>query len=110
MRIFQVRLAKNILLTSLVLNILFCASAVISIVCQCTPVTYFWLRWDGEHQGHCVPTKHVVWTFAAIAFIFDLWLVILPIPFIARLKLSWQKKAQASIMFMLGLAYVSLKI
>ncbi|KAI9163611.1 hypothetical protein HJFPF1_05229 [Paramyrothecium foliicola] len=104
MRIFQIRLAKLLLLVSFVVNTIFCVSATLALACQCTPVNYFWLQWDGEHEGQCISTKTVVWALAVLAFVFDLWLIVLPVPFIARLKLSWQKKAQTSVMFVIGIA------
>jgi hypothetical protein len=104
MRIFQIHLAKNLLRISFVINAVFSGAATLALVFQCTPVSFFWHQWDGEHQGHCVSAKSVIWSCAAIAFAFDLWLIVLPIPFVARLKLSWQKKVQISIMFVIGAA------
>jgi hypothetical protein len=104
MRIFQIKLAKDLLVYSFVINVVYCISAVTVLACQCSPVNYFWNQWDGEHEGRCLSTEKVVWACAAIAFVFDLWLILFPMAFIARLKLSWQKKLQASIMFIVGLA------
>jgi hypothetical protein len=50
---------------TIVLTFTFC------MVCafQCTPVPYFWLRWDGEHEGHCLSTGLVVWLCAIFTIV-----------------------------------------
>ncbi len=41
---------------------------------QCTPISYFWLRWDGEHEGHCVDANKVTLSGGII----DLFCFLLP--------------------------------
>ena len=48
----------------------------------------------------------MVWAFALNALVVDLWLLVLPLLYIAPLKLYWKKKALVLIMIITGIAYV----
>ncbi|KAI9660398.1 MAG: hypothetical protein M1821_009748 [Bathelium mastoideum] len=63
--------------------------------------------YDGlEYEENC---PHVDWKNGALGivdFIIDVWVVLMPIPFIWRLHLSWGRKLAISFIFLLGLVAV----
>lgn len=69
----------------------------------CTPIDHFWNGWDDQHQGHCISLHAVFWAGAAIDISIDLWILLIPIPFIMRLKLSLRKRVLSGIMFAFGI-------
>ena len=72
---------------------------------QCTPISYAWTRWSEETQGHCINLHAGTWTLAAFNILFDLTALILPLPALYQLQLtySWKKKARVFVMFSIGL-------
>ncbi|KAJ4313584.1 hypothetical protein N0V84_009341 [Fusarium piperis] len=40
---------------------------------QCTPVSYAWTRWDGEHQGSCIAYLPATYAVAIINIVLDVW-------------------------------------
>ncbi len=70
---------------------------------QCTPISYFWLRWDGEHEGHCVDANKVTLSGGIIDLFWTLVILIIPLPYILRLQLPLHKKFAATVMFAWGI-------
>ena len=70
---------------------------------QCTPISYFWLRWDGEHQGHCVDANKITLSGGIIDLFWTLLILVIPLPYILRLKLPPYKKFAATVMFAWGI-------
>ncbi len=75
---------------------------IVAAVFQCDPISFFWTKWDGEHQGRCMSINAIAWSNAAISIALDVWMLAIPISQLKQLRLSWRKKAGASIMFCTG--------
>lgn len=73
---------------------------------QCTPVNYFWLQWDGEHKGYCVGANKVTLSGGVIDLFWTVLILVIPLPYITRLKLAMHKKFAVGVMFALGIWYV----
>ncbi|KAJ8121734.1 hypothetical protein O1611_g10023 [Lasiodiplodia mahajangana] len=73
---------------------------------QCTPISYFWQRWDGEHSGHCIDASKVTLSGGVIDLFWTVLIVIVPLPYILRLKLPPYKKFAATVMFALAIRFV----
>ncbi|GKT50365.1 uncharacterized protein ColSpa_10546 [Colletotrichum spaethianum] len=69
---------------------------------QCTPISFYWTRWDGEKQGTCVNINAVAWANAIISIVLDLWMLYLPLSRIRTLNLHWWKKLAVTLMFCVG--------
>lgn len=103
-RIFgHVPLARRLIRFSFVHSITCCIAFDLAVWFGCTPIDYFWKAWDGRGGGSCISTHHIFWAGAFISIAIDLWVMLLPIPFILRLNLSLRKKILSAIMFMFGI-------
>lgn len=69
---------------------------------QCRPVSFFWERWDGQHHGQCLNAYPLVLSSGIFGVVLDFWLIAVPVPFVIRLQLPWQKKVLVSSMFAVG--------
>lgn len=72
-------------------------------VLSCRPLSYFWTRWDGEHEGTCLSHENIIWAHASINIFLDLVIIGLPMPTLLRMNLSWRKKLAICSMFAVGI-------
>lgn len=69
----------------------------------CTPVSYAWTQWDGEHLGHCnVSNNNLGLAHGGIGIVMDMVALALPITQIWNLQMSKKKKAGVVLMFSVG--------
>jgi hypothetical protein len=102
MRIFPAKDVQRLLWGTFIFTSLWGLSFVITAVFQCRPISYFWTRWDGLHEGHCVEIKTVSLSNAAMNIALDVWILSIPMWQLRKLHLRWQKKVPVAIMFLLG--------
>jgi hypothetical protein len=102
-RIFNIGNARPVMIFTFVLVNCLSAALVLTLIFQCTPVSYHWLRWDGEHQGSCINLSMFMKSTAILSVIVDFWQLVVSIPFVIRLNLSWKKKLLISIIFLVGM-------
>ncbi|EGX89777.1 integral membrane protein, putative [Cordyceps militaris CM01] len=69
---------------------------------QCTPIRYFWTKWDGTHSGHCLDINALGWSNAGISIATDLWMLGIPLWQLRSLQLDWRRKVGVAIMFVVG--------
>ncbi|KAK5116997.1 hypothetical protein LTR62_006718 [Meristemomyces frigidus] len=69
---------------------------------ECTPISYVWKSWDGEHEGKCLELVSVLFISSALNIIFDIFVMVLPIPKLVKLHVNHSKKVGILITFMLG--------
>ncbi|KAH8884163.1 hypothetical protein GQ53DRAFT_698326 [Thozetella sp. PMI_491] len=69
---------------------------------QCSPVSYYWTKWDGLHQGTCLNVNSIAWANAAISIALDLWMLAIPLWQVKALKIHWKKKIGVCLMFCVG--------
>ena len=72
---------------------------------QCSPLNYAWERWDGEHTGSCINIYVGGFLHAAINMVLDLIILLMPMPLLWKLQLSYslRQRVQVLIMFYFGL-------
>ncbi|TDZ39707.1 Satratoxin biosynthesis SC1 cluster protein 4 [Colletotrichum trifolii] len=102
MRIFDRAGLSYLLWGTVVFNFVNTVVFVIVGIFQCTPISYYWTRWDGEHQGTCININAVPWANAIISIVLDLWMLYLPLSRIRTLNLHWWKKLAVAMMFCVG--------
>ncbi|KAI3320289.1 hypothetical protein HD806DRAFT_538478 [Xylariaceae sp. AK1471] len=61
------------------------------------------MSWDGEHEGHCISNNAIFWAGVFVVIAIDLWIILIPLPFIARLKFPLRKKILSGVMFTFGI-------
>lgn len=102
-RIFPGTTIRRLLWATVIFNILYGATFVITAIFQCTPITYFWTQYVEDHAtGKCININAFGWANAAISVALDVWMISIPLSQIPKLKLHWTKKVGVSIMFFLG--------
>lgn len=72
---------------------------------QCSPPTYFWEAFEKDYPGHCVQVQAVYQGLAYSDLILDAWVLALPIPMVASLKLPWKSKIKVIDSLLLGSVY-----
>jgi hypothetical protein len=103
-RIFgHVPLARRLIQFSFVLVITCCIAFELAVLLGCTPIDHFWKAWEGTGGGYCISTHGIFWAGAIITIAIDLWIMLLPLPFILRLELSLRRKILSGIMFAFGI-------
>ena len=76
-------------------------AACIAFVFQCHPVEFFWNR--AIPGGHCLPGNASFLANAVISLMIDIWILLIPIPTVWRLRIPTRQKIALSVIFMIGL-------
>jgi hypothetical protein len=69
---------------------------------QCIPVQAAWERWNGTVQARCVDVNALGWISGAINIALDVFILVLPLPGLAKLVMSWERKIHVMMIFGLG--------
>jgi hypothetical protein len=88
--------------TLIIFNFGYLAVFNIVLLFQCRPINLAWNRWDDQHEGICLSINAIGWSAAGINIALDLATIILPLPQLVKLRLSWQKKLPLILIFLLG--------
>ncbi|KAH7303202.1 hypothetical protein B0I35DRAFT_455297 [Stachybotrys elegans] len=110
LRIFGLTSARALLIFTVFLITCSSLSFIFSLIFQCTPVNYFWLRWDGESRGSCIDLGAFMRVTAILAICVDFWQLLVAIPFVVRLKISLKKKLLVVVMFTVGIIVIIISI
>ncbi|TLD11905.1 hypothetical protein PspLS_11259 [Pyricularia sp. CBS 133598] len=102
LRIFPSRGVRLALWATIAFNIAYGLAFFLVGVLQCQPISYFWTKWDGEHQGTCVDINAVAWSNAGISIALDIWMLAVPLSQLQALRLNWKKKVGVALMFCVG--------
>lgn len=84
------------------LNICYAVGYDLVLAFQCSPIDGAWLSWDGEYNAKCISINVLGWSAAAINIALDMATIILPLPELFQLSMSWKKKIQILLMFTVG--------
>ncbi|KAK4496930.1 hypothetical protein PRZ48_011379 [Zasmidium cellare] len=97
--------ARFRLVCFILLGVLSATAITMSIVVtfQCTPIDYFWNRWDGAHKGHCINTNAMIYAGAGLNISYDLSVYLLPIPRLFKMQMSTRKKWGIAVIFLCSL-------
>lgn len=102
LRIFPNKTFHKVVYALMALSACFGISNAFVMIFQCTPVSFFWLGWDGEHSGYCIDINSYSWYKAAMQIAMDLAIISLPIRPLMHLTLNLKKKIQIILMFCTG--------
>ncbi|KAM7215621.1 hypothetical protein V8F06_009008 [Rhypophila decipiens] len=106
LRIFGKSGARPYILVGNVLNFMLSLSFTFCVILQCTPVSYFWNRWDGLHDGFCVDQWTMFLAGGVLATVLDIYFVVLPVRWVMKLQLSRIKKLLTAGMLSLGIIVI----
>ncbi|KAK3986779.1 hypothetical protein QBC44DRAFT_332741 [Cladorrhinum sp. PSN332] len=111
LRIFSIgSLRPLIIIGTMVLNTVLSVAMALLTAFQCRPIPFFWTRWDGHDGGKCIPSDPILWGGNVIGIIMDIWVLLLPLPYVARLQLSLRKRLGISFMLAAGVGVVAFTI
>lgn len=99
----HILLARRLVRLTSALVIASCIAFDFSILFGCTPIKHFWNSWDDQDEGRCISLHGIFWAGAIIDIATDLWIMLIPVPFIMQLKLSVRKRILSGIMFAFGI-------
>ncbi|KAB5571753.1 putative integral membrane protein [Coniochaeta sp. 2T2.1] len=102
LRIFPTPVTRRLLWATVAFNAVLGIIFVFMAIFQCTPISYTWQEWDGEHQGKCINVNSLAWAHAAISVALDLWMLGIPLSQLPGLNLHWKKKIGVALMFCVG--------
>ncbi|KAJ5753504.1 uncharacterized protein N7511_007657 [Penicillium nucicola] len=102
LRIFPSDRMRLVIKISCLVTVCYGLTFLFAFAFQCSPVSYNWNGWDGEHKGACVQTNTLVVTAAALNIVLDIWVIALPIPRVMKIQASINTKLQVLFMFSIG--------
>lgn len=102
LRIFPTPIVRRLLWGTIAFNVTFGLTFIFVGIFQCQPISYYWQKWDGEHEGTCMNINAVGWANAAISIALDIWMLAIPLSQLKSLNLHWKKKVGVGIMFSVG--------
>lgn len=73
-----------------------------SMIFQCTPIHFFWDGWKGLMEGTCIDVQLFGFVRGGIELVLDICILALPLPTLAKLSMSTEKKIQIMSMFAIG--------
>ncbi|KAK7178971.1 CFEM domain-containing protein [Paraphaeosphaeria sporulosa] len=107
LQIFPLKSFRRIVWICITVNLTATFACAIAAVFVCSPITFAWTQWDGEHQGKCVSNNDLAFAHAGIGIVMDFITLALPISQIWNLHMSSKKKIGVLLMFSVG-AFVTI--
>jgi hypothetical protein len=92
LRIFTTGNPRPIIIGTMVVNTLLSVVIFCLMAFQCRPISLFWTRWDFQGEGYCLPEKSVSLSTVIVSLLMDIWVLVLPFPYVTRLQLPLRKK------------------
>jgi hypothetical protein len=102
LRIFPSTQVRRLLWSSIIFTMLYGIAYILAGIFVCSPIEYFWLGWDGAHQGHCINWNALGYSNAALGILMDVWMLAIPLAPLRKLSLNFRTKVSVGIMFSLG--------
>jgi hypothetical protein len=101
-KIFPTEGAQRLLKGTAVFTLVWGVTYVIVAIFQCQPISYFWNKWDGLHEGKCLNINAITSSNAGISIVLDFWSLGIPLWQLRGLKMHWKKKVGVILMFGVG--------
>ncbi|CEI63206.1 hypothetical protein FVEN_g253 [Fusarium venenatum] len=103
LRIFPTKGVRKSLWSTVIFTAIFGLVYIFITIFQCRPISYFWTKWDHEHEGTCLDVNAVVWSSASINIALDIWILTIPLSQLKKMNLDWRKKIGVGMMFSVGI-------
>lgn len=102
LRIFPDVTFRRVVYGVIAFNVASMVAFILSAIFLCSPVSFAWTMWDGEHNGMCNSNNSLSYASASISIFLDIVALSLPLPQIWKLQLSPTKKIGVFLMFGVG--------
>lgn len=105
LRIFPSRGFRRVLWATQVFNALVGLVYLVLTFTMCRPLSAVWLKWSYDHDTkapQCYNYNHLIITHALINIVLDVWMLLLPLTQLYKLKLVLRKKIGVMLMFSVG--------
>lgn len=70
-RVFSTPKYRRLIWITFACNKLLSLAFIIALVFECTPISYFWTRWDGLGHGSCIDLRAMLWSLGVILVVYD---------------------------------------
>ncbi|CAH0037997.1 unnamed protein product, partial [Clonostachys solani] len=107
LKVFPTRVVQQVLWGTFAVTALWGVGFVFLTIFQCQPISYFWQKWDGLHDGTCLDANTIAWANASSGIALDVWILAIPLLQLRKLQLKWKKKIGVVLMFLVG-AFVTI--
>lgn len=102
LRIFPGTGIRQLIWMTIAFNAMFGTTFFFLAIFQCQPISFYWKRWDGEHQGKCYDVNAMAFGNAGISIVLDVWMLGLALSQIIHINLHWRRKVGVAFMFSVG--------
>ncbi len=104
-RIFDKTPGRHLRIGVLVFDVLASVGLILFVIFPCRPVSHFWTRWDRENDasGSCIDFYGQAVGIGVTQIVIDVGIILLPMPWIAQLRLGRRKKIMSCFLFSVGL-------
>lgn len=104
LRIFPQKEVRRVIYGTIAFTVAWGTAYVLTSIFQCSPINYYWLKWDGLHEGVCVvETKAFTWSQAVLNITQDIWMLGIPLWQIKNLQMNRKTKIGVASMFFVGM-------
>ncbi|KAL4733771.1 hypothetical protein BDV11DRAFT_209946 [Aspergillus similis] len=110
LRLFPNALLRTAVCVSLAITSLWALGSFFAQVFSCKPISYYWKQWDGEHEGRCSSHNSLLLAHSIINIFLDILVIALPMPVLARLQMSIEKRVGVCLMFAAGLVVTVISV
>lgn len=102
LRIFSRPAVRRLLWATIVFTCAFSLASLLVAVFQCWPVNFYWRRYMGNSNGHCIRVNVFGWVNAAVCIAIDIWILVIAFSQLYQVRLVWEQKLQVAAMFIVG--------
>lgn len=90
---------KRVIYAALAASLATGIAIIMALALQCLPISYNWDWWEEGSHGHCLELKAVGYSSGAIGIVLDIWIMLIPLPEIRKLRLPLKQKVGVILVF-----------
>jgi hypothetical protein len=102
LQIFPLKRFRRVVWFCITVNLAATFACSVAAVFVCSPISFAWTQWDGEHEGRCVSNNNLAFAHAGMGIVMDIITLALPISQIWNLHMTTKKKVGVLLMFSVG--------
>ncbi|KAL2813027.1 CFEM domain-containing protein [Aspergillus granulosus] len=110
LRLFPSKKLRLAVFIALAITIAWGAATFLAQLFSCSPINYFWNKWDGEHEGHCSSHNALLLAHAILNIVMDVVVIGIPMPILFKLHMSLEKRIGMCVMFAVGIVVTVISI
>ncbi|KAL5340231.1 hypothetical protein BJX70DRAFT_387454 [Aspergillus crustosus] len=110
LRLFPNKALRLTIYMTLGVTIAWTTASLFSQLFSCSPISHYWTRWDGEHEGRCTSHNALLLAHAVINIVLDVAVMAIPMPVLIKLQMSLEKRIGMCMMFAVGIVVTVISI